>query len=70
MKPFLRGKAYYVKLRTRDGDWVQLATGTRDKRVAEAYGALLDRLGLRGTQEWDLLDALCAKPPKLTLSAL
>lgn len=51
MKPFLRGKAYYVKLRTHDGEWVQLATGTREKRVAEAYGALLERLGLRGTQE-------------------
>lgn len=70
MKPFLRGRVYYVKLRTEDGEWVQLSTGTRDRKVAEAYSAMLDRLGARGEQAWDLIHAVCAKPQRLSLASL
>ena len=70
MKAFLRGRTYYVKLRTADGTWVQLATGTQDRRVANEYAAMLERIGQRGSQEWDLIHAVCARPPRLSLAAL
>lgn len=70
MKAFLRGRVYYVKLRTADGEWVQLATGTRDRRVANEYASMLDRMGQRGSQDWELLHAVCAKPQRLSLAEL
>lgn len=31
---------------------------------------MLERMGQRGSQEWDLIHSVCAKPPRLTLAAL
>lgn len=53
---FRRGDIYFAKVRTSSGKWIARTTGTRDKALAKSMGHMLDQLGLRGKQAWDLMD--------------
>ncbi len=70
MIPFLRGKLGYDKWRTPDGAWSQLATGTRDRRIATEYARMIERMEQRDSQDSDLILAVCAKPPRLRVEDL
>ncbi len=55
---YLRGKTFFVGVRTRSGKWIKRTTGTRDKSVARNMSRMLDDLGAKGKRAWDLLDAI------------
>lgn len=63
-------RTYRVKVPTRQGTWKDRSTGTRDYATAKAMQRVVSELGGRGSRDWDLLDALLTKPPKLTIGRL
>lgn len=63
-------RRWYVTVVGRDGKPVHLATGTRDHATAKAMAAMLLVLGGAGTRQWDLIDAVTARPRRLKLAVL
>ncbi len=53
-----RGGVFYVGFPDQTGRWHKRTTKTRDRSLARAMGRMVEDLGLRGKQEWDLLAAL------------
>ncbi len=65
---FQRGGIYYAKVRQSSGQWIARTCETRDRPLAKSIGRMVDELAHRGTQSWDLLDAVAQS--RLSLSAL
>ena len=56
---FLRKNGVWcVKVKSREGTWVQRTCETRDRQLAKSMGRMVDELGHRGKQMRDLLDAV------------
>jgi integrase len=47
---------WHIKLRSKDGVWVQRSCGTRDSRTARRINDTIDALGNAAARAWDLLD--------------
>lgn len=68
MTAFRRGKNQQIYVPLRSGGLVQRSCGTPSLAIRNKLKALV--VELRDDQRWTLLDALVAKPPRLTLLAL
>ena len=55
---FARGGIYYAKVRRTSGQWVARTCQTRDRHLARSMARMIDELGHRGRQTWDLLDSV------------
>jgi integrase len=55
---FRRGAVWYAKIKGSSRRWTNRTCGTEDRALAKRMGAMLDELGWRGRQTWDVLDAV------------
>jgi integrase len=65
---FKRGDIYYVKVKGSSCRWIARTAETRDRSLARSMGRMLDELGHRGRQSWELMDAVV--DGRLSLSLL
>ncbi|MDP9202337.1 MAG: tyrosine-type recombinase/integrase [Gemmatimonadota bacterium] len=65
---FERNGVYYVKVKGTSGKWIARTCETRNRALAKNIAHMIDELGHRGRQSWDLLDAVVTG--RLTLSRL
>jgi integrase len=52
---------YSIKVPLEKGGWKNVATGTGDKKTADAMYAAVDKLGRQGSRQWDLLKSVTTK---------
>lgn len=63
-------KTFETKVPKRDGTWDKCSTGTRDRVTARAIDRMIETLGPRVKEAWEILETVTEKPQRWSLPEL